>query len=84
MSLQQYDLAPQNLAHCLSSASPGKNLILTIQDGGRSTRLRHPFCTVIKYCHFLIFMMAAVRHLEILKFIFITAAHFRDTFCVIR
>ena len=46
-------------------------------------RFRDPFCIIMRYCNLSILKMAAVRHLGILKLNFLTANHFRDTFCVI-
>jgi len=45
-----------------------KNVILKIQDGGRSMRLRDPFCIIMTDRDFTIFKMTAVRHLEFLIF----------------
>jgi len=70
-------------AERVSSAPLIKKLILKIQDGGRPIRLRDPFYIIMRYCNLSIFKMAAVRHLKILKLKFLTASHFRDTFCVI-
>ena len=30
-----------------------------IQDGGRSIRLRNPFCIIMRYCNLSVFKMAA-------------------------
>jgi len=62
---------------------PLKKSFKKIQDGGRPMRLRDPFCIIMRYCNLSIFKITAVRHLRILKLKFLTAMHFRDTFCVI-
>ena len=46
---------------------PLKIKIQKYQDVGLPIRLRDPLCIIMTYCNSLIFTIAAVRHLEILK-----------------
>jgi len=70
-----FTMSPQNLAlrciTCLSSVSSVKNVIFTIQDTLERPVLRHH--KILQF--FSIFKIAAVRHLWILKFTFLTATH---------
>ena len=44
--------------------------------------LRDPFCIIMRYCGFSVYIMAALLHLSLLKLKFLTDMHFRDTFCM--
>jgi len=57
----------------------------SIQDGGRPIHLR-PALRRREILQFVvsIFKMAAARHFAVLKLKFLTANHFRDTFCIVK